>query len=74
MILKEHSKVAAEVEDALSNHDKASLTSISTHVESHVSKTPKSFSLKDLSHLKLSDRDIKSATNNFAQENIIRIF
>ncbi|GKB38137.1 kinase-like domain, phloem protein 2-like protein [Tanacetum coccineum] len=47
-----------------------SLTSISTHVESHVSKETKSF-LKDLSHLKISWKDIVSATNNFAQENIL---
>ncbi|GJU99586.1 kinase-like domain, phloem protein 2-like protein [Tanacetum coccineum] len=70
----ENSIVAAKVEDASSNHDKGSLTSISTtHVESHVNKKTKSF-LKDLSHLKLSGRDIQSATNNFAQENIIRKF
>nr|GEV95384.1 protein kinase-like domain, phloem protein 2-like protein [Tanacetum cinerariifolium] len=61
----EHSIVAAEVEDTSSNHDKGPLTSISTLVESHVSKEPKSFP-KDLSHLKLSVGDIISATNNFA--------
>ncbi|GJY91340.1 kinase-like domain, phloem protein 2-like protein [Tanacetum coccineum] len=69
----EHSIVAAEVEDTSSNHDKGPLTSISTHVESHVSKEPKSF-LKDLSHLKLSVGDIISATNNFAVENFIKHF
>ncbi|GJS79714.1 kinase-like domain, phloem protein 2-like protein [Tanacetum coccineum] len=50
-----------------------SLTSISTRVESHVSKETKSF-LKDLSPYKLSFEDIESATNNFAKENIIRKF
>ncbi|GKD70399.1 kinase-like domain, phloem protein 2-like protein, partial [Tanacetum coccineum] len=60
----------AEVEATSSNHDMVSLSSISTHVESHVSKETKSFQ-KDLSHLKLSWEDIASATNNFAQENII---
>ncbi|GJS43572.1 kinase-like domain, phloem protein 2-like protein [Tanacetum coccineum] len=69
----EHSKVAAKVEVTSSNHDEGSLTSISTRVESQVSKTPKSF-LKDLSHLKLSFQDLSSATNNFAQENIIGKF
>ncbi|GKD25797.1 kinase-like domain, phloem protein 2-like protein [Tanacetum coccineum] len=66
----EHSVVAAEVEVMSSNHDKGSLTSISSHVDSHVSKETKSF-LKDLSHLKLSYQDIASATNNFDEENII---
>ncbi|GKC69139.1 kinase-like domain, phloem protein 2-like protein [Tanacetum coccineum] len=47
--------------------------SLTSRVESHVSKKTKSF-LQDLSHLKLSFQDIKSATNNFAQENIIRTF
>ncbi|GJZ22390.1 kinase-like domain, phloem protein 2-like protein [Tanacetum coccineum] len=65
---QEHLVVAAEVEVMSSNHDKGSLTSISSHVDSHVSKETKSF-LKDLSHLKLSWEDILSATNNFAQEN-----
>ncbi|GJZ98075.1 kinase-like domain, phloem protein 2-like protein, partial [Tanacetum coccineum] len=69
----EHSIVAADVEVTSSNHDKGLLTSISTRVESHVSKETKSF-LKDLSHLKLSWEDIESATNNFAEENIIRKF
>ncbi|GJW64060.1 kinase-like domain, phloem protein 2-like protein [Tanacetum coccineum] len=69
----EHSIVAAEVEDTSSNHDEGSSTSISTHVESHFSKETKS-SLKDLSHLKLSARDIKSATNDFAVENFIEEF
>ncbi|GKB98899.1 kinase-like domain, phloem protein 2-like protein [Tanacetum coccineum] len=68
----EHSVVAAEVEVMSSNHDKGSLTSISSHVDSHVSKETKSF-LKDLSHLKLSYQDIASATNNFDEENIINI-
>nr|GEX07118.1 protein kinase-like domain, phloem protein 2-like protein [Tanacetum cinerariifolium] len=68
-----HSIVVAEVEDTSSNHDEGSLTSVSTHVESHLSKKTKSF-LKDLSHLKLSWKDITSATNNFAQENIVRKF
>ncbi|GKE29056.1 kinase-like domain, phloem protein 2-like protein [Tanacetum coccineum] len=67
----EHSIVAGEVEVTSSYHDKGSLTSISTRVESHVSKKTKSF-LEDLSHLKLSFQDIASTTNNFAQENIIR--
>ncbi|PWA40129.1 receptor-like tyrosine-protein kinase kin-15 [Artemisia annua] len=66
----EHSIVAAKVEDTSSNHDKGSLTSISTHVESHVSKETKSF-LKDLSHLTLSWVDVVSATNNFAVEDRI---
>ncbi|GJZ69550.1 kinase-like domain, phloem protein 2-like protein [Tanacetum coccineum] len=69
----EHSLVAAEVEVTSSNYDKGSLTSIPTRVESHVSKETKSF-LKDLSHLKLSFQDIKSATKNFAKENIISEF
>ncbi|GKB86645.1 kinase-like domain, phloem protein 2-like protein, partial [Tanacetum coccineum] len=69
----EHSIVAAEVEVTSSNHDKGSLTSISTQVESHGNKKTKSF-LKDLSHLKLSYQDIQSATNNLAKENIIRKF
>ncbi|GKD44980.1 kinase-like domain, phloem protein 2-like protein [Tanacetum coccineum] len=69
----EHSIVAAEVEVTSSNHDKGSLTSISTQVESHGNKKTKSF-LKDLSHLKLSWEHIASATNNFARENIIRTF
>ncbi|PWA51655.1 receptor-like tyrosine-protein kinase kin-15 [Artemisia annua] len=67
----ENSIVAAKVEDKSSDHHKGPLTSISTHVESHVTKKTKSF-LKDLSHLKLSFQDIASATNNFAQENIIK--
>ncbi|GKD23116.1 kinase-like domain, phloem protein 2-like protein, partial [Tanacetum coccineum] len=50
-----------------------SLTSISTRIESHVSKETESF-LQDLSHLNLSFEDIKSATNDFAQENIITEF
>ncbi|GJV69200.1 kinase-like domain, phloem protein 2-like protein [Tanacetum coccineum] len=58
----ENSIVAAKVEDTSSNHDKGSLTSTSTHVESHVSKTTNSF-LEDLSHLKLSWADIKSTIN-----------
>ncbi|GKD44033.1 kinase-like domain, phloem protein 2-like protein, partial [Tanacetum coccineum] len=62
----EHSVVVAEVENTSSNHDEGSLTSISTHVESHVSKETKSF-LEDLSHLKLSFQDIESATNNCAR-------
>lgn len=49
------------------------MTSISTHIESHVIKETKSF-LKDLSHLKLNIEDVASATNNFAQENIIGKF
>ncbi|PWA84412.1 receptor-like tyrosine-protein kinase kin-15 [Artemisia annua] len=69
----EHSIVAAKVEDTSSNHDKGSFTSISTHVEPHVSKKTKS-SLKDLSHLKLSFKDIESATNYFALENFIEKF
>ncbi|GJZ66530.1 kinase-like domain, phloem protein 2-like protein, partial [Tanacetum coccineum] len=69
----ELSIVAAGVEVTPSNHDKGSLTSISTQVESHGNKKTKSF-LKDLSHLKLSWEDIASATNNFAQENIISEF
>ncbi|GKE36295.1 kinase-like domain, phloem protein 2-like protein, partial [Tanacetum coccineum] len=69
----EQSIVAAEVEVTSSNYDKGSLTPITTHVESHVSKNTKSF-LKDLSHLKLSLEDIASATNDFGQENIIRKF
>ncbi|PWA74801.1 protein kinase-like domain, Phloem protein 2-like protein [Artemisia annua] len=68
----EHS-VVAKVEDTSSNHDTGSLPSISTHVESHVSKETKSF-LKDLSHLKLNFLDIALATNNFADENIIKEF
>ncbi|GJZ35064.1 kinase-like domain, phloem protein 2-like protein, partial [Tanacetum coccineum] len=68
-----HSIVAAEVEDTSSNHDKGSLTSISTHVESHVNKETKSF-LRDISHLKLGFQDIASATNNFAQKSIMRTF
>ncbi|GKC05997.1 kinase-like domain, phloem protein 2-like protein, partial [Tanacetum coccineum] len=66
----ENSIVAAEVEDISFNHDKGSLSSISKHVDSHVSKETKSF-LKDLSHFKLRYEDIKSATNNFARENFI---
>ncbi|GJU10050.1 kinase-like domain, phloem protein 2-like protein [Tanacetum coccineum] len=50
-----------------------SLTSISTHVESHVNKETKSF-LRDISHLKLGFQDIASATNNFAQKSIMRTF
>ncbi|GKB23525.1 kinase-like domain, phloem protein 2-like protein, partial [Tanacetum coccineum] len=69
----EHSIAGEEVEDTSSNHDKGSLTSISRHVESHVSKETKSF-LKDLSHLKLSFQDIKSATNNFSVENMMEQF
>ncbi|GJY96261.1 kinase-like domain, phloem protein 2-like protein, partial [Tanacetum coccineum] len=69
----EHSIVAAEVEVTSSNHGKGSLTSISTPVESHVSKETKSF-LKDLSHFRLRWEDIVSATNNFAQEHIITTF
>ncbi|GKA07181.1 kinase-like domain, phloem protein 2-like protein [Tanacetum coccineum] len=65
----ENSVVAAEVEVTSSNHDKGSLYSISTHV----SKETKSF-LKDLSHLKLTWKDIASATNNLAKENIISKF
>ncbi|GJV59331.1 kinase-like domain, phloem protein 2-like protein [Tanacetum coccineum] len=69
----EHSTVAAEIEVTSSNYDKGSLTSISKHIDSHASKETKSF-LKDISHLKLSFQDIESATNNFAQKNIIRTF
>ncbi|PWA53497.1 protein kinase-like domain, Phloem protein 2-like protein [Artemisia annua] len=67
----EHSIVAAKVDDTSSNHEKGSLTSISTHVESHVSKETVSF-LKDLSHLKFSAEDLNSATDNFAHENFIK--
>ncbi|GKC41596.1 kinase-like domain, phloem protein 2-like protein, partial [Tanacetum coccineum] len=69
-------EIVARLEIALKlqmERHNGSLTSISTHVDSHVSKETKSF-LKDLSHLKLSFQDIKSATNNFAQENIISEF
>ncbi|GJS60802.1 kinase-like domain, phloem protein 2-like protein [Tanacetum coccineum] len=71
----EHSIVAAEVDVTTSYHDKhiRIFDLHTTHVDSHVSKETKSF-LKDLSHLKLSFQDIKSATNNFAQENIISEF
>ncbi|GKC70268.1 kinase-like domain, phloem protein 2-like protein [Tanacetum coccineum] len=69
----EHSVVVAEAENISSNHDEGSLTSISTHVESHVSKETESF-LKDLSHLKLSFQDIESATNNCARDNFIGQF
>nr|GEW05614.1 protein kinase-like domain, phloem protein 2-like protein [Tanacetum cinerariifolium] len=65
----EHSVVVAEVENTSSNHDEGSLTSISTQVESHVSKETKSY---DLSQLKLSFQDIESVPNNCADENIIR--
>ena len=49
------------------------MTSISSHIESQVNKKTKSF-LKDLSHLKLSREDIYSATNYFADKNIITQF
>ncbi|GKB70833.1 kinase-like domain, phloem protein 2-like protein [Tanacetum coccineum] len=73
-ILKEHSIIAAEVEDTSSNHFiVGSLTSISTSVNSHVTKESKSF-LKDLSHLRLSWEEIELATNSFADKNIIQYF
>ncbi|PWA84413.1 protein kinase-like domain, Phloem protein 2-like protein [Artemisia annua] len=53
--------------------DHGSFTSISTHVKPHVSQKTKS-SLKDLSHLKLSFKDIESATNYFALENFVEKF
>ncbi|GJZ49883.1 kinase-like domain, phloem protein 2-like protein [Tanacetum coccineum] len=62
--------VAAEVEGTSTNHDKGSVTFVATGVKSHLSKKPVS-SLKDLSHLRLSFEDIASATNDFADENII---
>ncbi|PWA35454.1 protein kinase-like domain, Phloem protein 2-like protein [Artemisia annua] len=60
---------ALELQLACDN-EPGSLTSISTRVESHVSKKTKSF-LDDLSHFKLNFQDIESATNNFDVENII---
>ncbi|PWA96617.1 Protein kinase, ATP binding site-containing protein [Artemisia annua] len=48
-----------------------SVTSVFTGVESHVSKKTMS-SPKDLSRSKLSFEDIQSATNRFAQENVIK--
>nr|GEW74155.1 protein kinase-like domain, phloem protein 2-like protein [Tanacetum cinerariifolium] len=69
----EHSIVAAEVKVTSSRHDKGLLTSTSSHVVSNVNKETKYF-LKDLDHLKLSLKDISSATNNFALENIIGQF
>ncbi|GJU30632.1 kinase-like domain, phloem protein 2-like protein [Tanacetum coccineum] len=65
-------ELPAEVEVMSYPTNQGSLTSISSHVDSHVSKETKSF-LKDLSHLKLSYQDIISATNNFDEENIINI-
>ncbi|GJX07886.1 hypothetical protein Tco_0195818 [Tanacetum coccineum] len=65
-------ELPAEVEVMSYPTNQGSLTSISSHVDSHVSKETKSF-LKDLSHLKLSYQDIASATNNFDEENIINI-
>ncbi|PWA82372.1 protein kinase-like domain, Phloem protein 2-like protein [Artemisia annua] len=68
-------EIVARLEKALElqlacDNEPGSLTSISTSVESHVSKKTKSF-LDDLSHFKLNFQDIESATNNFDVENII---
>ncbi|PWA48432.1 protein kinase-like domain, Concanavalin A-like lectin/glucanase domain protein [Artemisia annua] len=59
---------ALELQLALKNI--GSVTFVSAGVKSHLSKEPVS-SLKDLSHLRLSYEDIKSATNDFADEIII---
>ncbi|PWA57457.1 protein kinase-like domain, Phloem protein 2-like protein [Artemisia annua] len=67
----EHLVAAAKVEGTSSSQEKGSVASISTDVESHVSKESLS-SLKDLSHLKLSFQVIASATNGF--DNFIRDF
>ncbi|GJU28536.1 kinase-like domain, phloem protein 2-like protein, partial [Tanacetum coccineum] len=69
----EHPIVATEVEGTSSTDEKGSVSFISTRVESHVSKKTMS-SLKDLSYLNLSYKDIASATNNFADENILSKF
>ncbi|GJU73450.1 kinase-like domain, phloem protein 2-like protein [Tanacetum coccineum] len=69
----DHLVVAAEVEGTSSNQEKGSVTSVFTGVESHVSKKTMS-SLKDLSQSKLSFEDIRSATNGFAHENVIKEF
>nr|GEU67106.1 protein kinase-like domain, phloem protein 2-like protein [Tanacetum cinerariifolium] len=63
---------AAEVEGTSSTREKGLVTSISTGVQSHVSKKSVS-SLKDLSHLKLSIEDVTSAANSFTH-NFIRDF
>ncbi|GKE98604.1 kinase-like domain, phloem protein 2-like protein, partial [Tanacetum coccineum] len=71
MMLKERSIVAAEAQGTSSNHKKVSVTSIYSVIESHVSKKTMS-SLTDLSSSELSFLDIESATNSFADENILR--
>ncbi|GJQ99864.1 kinase-like domain, phloem protein 2-like protein [Tanacetum coccineum] len=68
----EHSSIVDEVGGTSSGHEEGSTTHItSTGDESNSSKKTMS-SLKYLSHSQLSFEDIKSATNNFAIENIIR--
>ncbi|GKC49917.1 kinase-like domain, phloem protein 2-like protein, partial [Tanacetum coccineum] len=65
----DHFIAAAEVEGTSSGHDKGSMNFVSTRV---VSGKKTMSSRKDLSHLKLSMQDMKSTTNGFAPENIIR--
>ncbi|GKD65603.1 kinase-like domain, phloem protein 2-like protein, partial [Tanacetum coccineum] len=68
----EHSSVVDEVGGKSSSHAEGSASHFtSTGDESNSSKKTMS-SLKYLSHSQLSGKDIISATNNFAPENIIR--
>ncbi|GJS11177.1 kinase-like domain, phloem protein 2-like protein [Tanacetum coccineum] len=65
-----HLVAVAEVEGISSNHEKGSVTYVSSGSESHVTKKTTSF-LNDVSYLKLSFQELKSATNNFDEENIL---
>ncbi|GKB80942.1 kinase-like domain, phloem protein 2-like protein, partial [Tanacetum coccineum] len=68
----EHSSVLAEVGGTSSSHGEGSASHFtSTGVESNSRKKTMS-SFKHLSHTQFSYEDLKSATNNFASENLIR--
>ncbi|GJW26764.1 kinase-like domain, phloem protein 2-like protein [Tanacetum coccineum] len=70
--LKEHSSIVDKVGRISSGHEEGSTSrSTSKGVESNSSKKKMS-SLKYISHSQLRFEDLKSATNNFAPENIIR--
>ncbi|GJS17777.1 kinase-like domain, phloem protein 2-like protein [Tanacetum coccineum] len=72
VMLQEYSSVVAEVQGTSSIHEEGSASHFtSTGVKSNSRKNTMS-SLEYLSHSQLSFEDIKSATNNFPSENVIR--
>ncbi|GKA88999.1 kinase-like domain, phloem protein 2-like protein, partial [Tanacetum coccineum] len=69
----EHSSVVAKVGGTSSTHEEGSASHFtSTGTESNISKETMS-SFRYLSHTQLSSEDLKSATANFAPENIIKV-